>query len=1334
MRRAHTDAPQSGRATTGRSWRGRALAATAALAAIAVVPTVASAQFGQADLDPRTAGAMADGTAVAGSTSGAATAAGGALGSSETGRWIVRLDEPSLATYDGGIEGLAATAPEASGAPKLDLSSSAAVAYDAHLQAGQDVFVDAAGDQLGRHVEVERSYRAVLNAVVVEADRSEATQLSDLPGVAAVYPDELRELTTDVSHEVIGSEAIWGGDTGSGVETRGEGVLVGVLDSGINPDHPSFAATDGSGYEHENPLGEGEYLGVCDPSNSRQPDEAICNDKLVGAWSFDYRSNSAVDSDGHGSHTAATSVGNVHEATVAIGDAPFTRELSGVAPRANLVAYRVCLDNCPVTAILAGIDQAVTDGVDVINFSIAGSDNPWVDPVSVGFLEAANAGIFVAAAAGNEGPGASTAAHTGPWITAVAASTTNRVFAQTLDVTTSGAPADLSGVAAVPSGDGPGLTDTIEVPMRDAEQVAAGNGTACAAFPDGAFDGSVALIERGDCDFSAKVGNATSAGAEAVVVFSDSVGPPTTMGGLTGTTVPAVMISRTGGLALQDYLADQADAQVRLNPETSLLTDEEWANTIAGFSSRGPSQHDLIAPTITAPGVNILAADAGDPDAYMVQQGTSMASPHVAGAGALLTALHPDWTPMQIRSALATSADPDALSAGADPTTAFDQGSGLMDLQAAGRAGLVLDETYENLKAANPAPGFDGAPQTLNVPALVDHECGSSCTWTRTLTNAADTTATFTASGSSEDGLTIQAEPTTITLAPGESDTVEITAQADGLPVDEWAGGSVTWSTDGTHASGAAIADARFPLVVKSTEAQLEMTPGEVVSEQDPETVTEHTVTLGNTGGQDLEWNVVQDADEQAVTLRPVTGTQITSPALPADRTVAGQGAALEPSVNAAGSPGTASAGTSRPDLAEGSTTMTHSESQEVVANNTVACSTDNGLTGDNGFLRTFTLTDFAIADDFDVTEVSFGVEAVNGDPVPVTVRLYTLDGENLTYDNMTELGNAEVTLQPQALELVTVPVAATVPAGSTLVVELDAPDTSDTSGFFAGSNAEGESAPSYLRSEACGMPEPAPVSVIGYPDTHLVMNVTGTTESQDTGLPEWLVMEPMSGSIPAGQSQEVTVTIDSAGMSAGEEHQAIALLASNDPDHPTTTLPVMLTVGDEGAEPPGDDASQDIIATVPEGGGGEGSLLVSVDPENRTVELPEAASQGDRLATSGALAPVTVTDSRVSDPGWNVAAQVSDFAADSGASFTGGFLGWSPVVDSSSQDQVVTPGEAVEPGFPSGDGLSVPRPMGSAEPGSGRGSATLGAGLDLEVPLGTDPGVYTAVLTITAL
>lgn len=170
------------------------------------------------------------------------------------------------------------------------------------------------------------------------------------------------------------------------------------------------------------------------------------------------------------------------------------------------------------------------------------------------------------------------------------------------------------------------------------------------------------------------------------------------------------------------------------------------------------------------------------------------------------------------------------------------------------------------------------------------------------------------------------------------------------------------------------------------------------------------------------------------------------------------------------------------------------------------------------------------------------------------------------------------------------------------------------------------------------------------------------------------------------------------------------------------------------GSEPPAEDASEEIVATIPEDTG-EGSLLISVDPEDRTVQLPEMTSLGDRLATSGELRPVTVTDSRETNPGWDVSAQVSEFTASEGdESFAGGFLGWSPTVESSTEGQDVTPGGDVEPGFPSGDGLSVPRGLASADEGAGSGSAVLGAGLELQIPVETAPGTYTAVLTITAI
>lgn len=299
---------------------------------------------------------------------------------SDTGLWIVRLAGPSVAAYTASLEA------------RGTASDSQVASFDAQLEAKHSELLDTIDATLGRDVNVEFTYRNVLNGMAVQISETEAQQLRELPGVVEVYPDTIREMDTDVSHEVILSDAVWEGDTGSGVETSGEGIVIGFIDSGVNPFHPSFAETDGEGYTHENPLGEGVYLGVCaDPSSTNYED--ICNDKLIGAYNLNAGSPSAIDADDHGSHVGSTIAGNRHEAEVNIGGSTFTRFVQGVAPRANAISYLVCAPGCPGAASIAAVDHAIDDGVDVLNYSISGSDFPWNDPVDLAFRDAAAAGI-----------------------------------------------------------------------------------------------------------------------------------------------------------------------------------------------------------------------------------------------------------------------------------------------------------------------------------------------------------------------------------------------------------------------------------------------------------------------------------------------------------------------------------------------------------------------------------------------------------------------------------------------------------------------------------------------------------------------------------------------------------------------------------------------------------------------------------------------------------------------------------------------------------------------------------------------------------------------------
>jgi hypothetical protein len=304
--------------------------------------------------------------------------------------------------------------------------------------------------------------------------------------------------------------------------------------------------------------------------------------------------------------------------------------------------------------------------------------------------------------------------------------------------------------------------------------------------PPGFFDDAIALVIRGSCTFAEKVNNAAAAGAEAVIVFNHVGGPPISMGA-TPATPPSVMIDNVNGADLRDFVIANPGAEVTINTQTSLSYNDDWENVVAGFSSRGPSQFEMLAPTFIAPGVNTLAAGAFGAGDYYFSQGTSMSSPHAAGAGALLVALNPTWSPAEVRSALALTANPDGLvkEDGATPADWFDIGSGLLDLHAAGNIGLVMDETYDNFVDANPDIGGD--PKTLNLPAFLNYNCTGECSWTRTVTSVAQDPVTYTAAVDVPTGMTITVEPASFTIDPGATQVLTVTVDVDGMAIGDFA-------------------------------------------------------------------------------------------------------------------------------------------------------------------------------------------------------------------------------------------------------------------------------------------------------------------------------------------------------------------------------------------------------------------------------------------------------------------------------------------------------------------------------------------------------------------
>lgn len=788
----------------------------------------------------------------------APSAADTALPESPTGLYVVLLEDAPLAMYRGGVADLAATSAQATGQARLDTDSAASRAYLDHLTQAQDDATRQVEELLGHQVTVTDTYQIALNGFAAELSPEEAAAVQQLPGVSTVLPDDERTLDTDLSNELIGSPAIWAGETGAEIGTRGEGVIVGMLDSGVNPEHPSFAATDGDGYTHTNPYGSGTFVGVC--ADDAENPEDICNDKLIGA--YDFVTQTATDTDGHGSHTGSTMGGNAHEAVFDVGSTAWELPVSGVAPRANVISYKVCAFLCPGTASVAAVEQAILDGTDVLNFSISGPDNPWNNAVDLAFLSAFEAGIYVAASAGNNGPEAGSVAKTAPWNATVAATNSPRVIAHDVSVTApEPVPEELTGLAGVP-GSGPGVTEPLTAPLREASVVDPGNGDGCTAFPDGVFEDALALIERGECDFSAKVSHAQDAGAVGVVMVNQFPGPPVVMGGLESTTIPAVMLSNSEGMALRTFVVEHEDTQVRLDSESVRSVNDDWTGIVTDFSSRGPSDFDLLAPTFAAPGRNILAATLAEGEnasTYEFMQGTSMSSPHGAGAGALLRGLHPEWSPAMIRSALASTADPTGMRKD-DGTTAadpYDVGSGFLDLEAAGRVGLVLEETAENFEAANPAEGGD--PRTLNLPAFVDQNCLGECTFEREVTNVADVVTAYTVQVDAPEGVPLTVEPTTFTVEPGATQTLTVTADVSDLIGGDALFGDVRLTTQDSHNSGAAIADVHYPVVLVKGEAELVVDPDELTSTMGVDEQVEHLLTVSNEGGAPLEWTLGEE-------------------------------------------------------------------------------------------------------------------------------------------------------------------------------------------------------------------------------------------------------------------------------------------------------------------------------------------------------------------------------------------------------------------------------------------------------------------------------------------
>ena len=420
---------------------------------------------------------------------------------STSGSYIVVMDaDPLVVDFD--VEDLDTPQAEAEEAAIVESHE------DALVDSGAD-----AGDKVQDFTNALNGFSAVLS-------HDEAEALAGTKGVKLVMPDELRQLETDSSGKFLGLTGK-SGAWASGV--TGEGVVVGVIDSGIWPEHPSFA-DDGS-YSPPSvlPLDSGVFAS-CDFGNlAHNPNDApfTCNNKLIGARQTmpTYRAligadadefDSARDDDGHGTHTASTAAGNAGVEAEMFAMPLGT--ISGVAPRAHIIAYKG-LGNLGGfgSDLAASIDQAVADGVDVINYSVGGGAT-LAGADDIAFLFAADAGVFVATSAGNSGPGASTIGGPAavPWLTSVGASTQDRFFEGEVKLDKGG---KFKGASITPGTDG-------ELPLIDAEF--AGGDLCLPGTLDASVAGKVVLCRRGAIGRAEKSFAVSLAGGAGMVLYNNT--------------------------------------------------------------------------------------------------------------------------------------------------------------------------------------------------------------------------------------------------------------------------------------------------------------------------------------------------------------------------------------------------------------------------------------------------------------------------------------------------------------------------------------------------------------------------------------------------------------------------------------------------------------------------------------------------------------------------------------------------------------------------------------------------------------------------------------------
>ena len=762
-----------------------------------------------------------------------------------------------------------------------NLNSSKANAAAKQLVSDQDAALKAVGKSAD---EATQSYTVALNGFATSLTDQQVTKLQNLKSVQAVIPDYFRTITSaqekakaaaattaavtaataarkpvaqghgKSGHGKSGHGQGDGGDSTTqflglsgkgGVWSkgyRGNGVVVGVIDTGVWPEHPSLR--DDGTFPPPQTTMDPTLGNTCDFGNTAaNPGDKpfTCNNKLIGAREVldTYRSavgtdpdeyDSARDDNGHGTHTMTTAAGDSGTHASIFGIDRGT--VSGIAPRAQVIAYKALGNEGGFSSDLAAaIDDAVQDGVDVINYSVGGGAS-LTGADDIAFLFAADAGVFVATSAGNDGPGDATIGGPAsvPWVTTVGASTVPRFFQGTVEL---GNHRKYEGASITP---GTGWRPLVDAADAGSELCVPGK------LDASKVSGAIVLCRRGDVGRAAKSFAVKQAGGAGMVLYNND---DTDNLFTDNHYVPSVHVDYSDGVPIKSYIAHTGRPQARLIGDQ--LSTWKSAPSMTIFSSRGPDPvaEDVIKPDLTAPGLQILAGASpttDDPEGapgqlFQAIAGTSMSSPHIAGALALLKQAHPDWSAAEAKSALMTTSyqrvvDNDRRS----HPTPFAMGSGQVDMNGQRddgtpfAPGLVYDagfddylgflcdagpEVFSNPDATCAALAAGGVPtkaEDLNYPSIGIGSVPGTETVQRTVTSVSSSSRPqeYKVKVEAPRGFKVTVSPSRFTLAPGEKATYQVTVTNESAPVGEWRFGSLTWR--------GRDADVRSPLAVRGSQ------------------------------------------------------------------------------------------------------------------------------------------------------------------------------------------------------------------------------------------------------------------------------------------------------------------------------------------------------------------------------------------------------------------------------------------------------------------------------------------------------------------------------------